>query len=441
MRGHTKQRPETVTVTLATLHPGQRTIADHEARFRVVMCGRRFGKSALGIRLACDAALAGQPVGWFSPSYKLALEAWRELLERLAPVTSRVSEQDKRLELVTGGVVEVWTLDTPDPARGRKYALVVLDEAGIAKDLTAVWQAAIRPTLVDLGGRALIMGTPKGRRHAFVQMFQRGMDGSSPDWQSFRASTRENPFIPASEIDAAKNELPPLVFAQEFEGVPADDGANPFGVDKVRAAIGQMSQRKAVVYGVDLARSLDFTVLIGLDSHRRVCSLDRFQLPWAETKERIRMQVGETPVVADATGVGDAIVADLQMLGVTVTPHVFTQPSKLRLMQRLIAAFQGSELTIPDGWLIGELESFEFHFTNTGVRYEAPPSLHDDGVMALALALHGWDRVQGVVPVELMADGPVGDDPTQLVFAGADAGSLNPLHHFGAPEAQLPVSW
>jgi len=41
----------------------------------------------------------------------------------------------------------------------------------------------------------------------------------------------------------------------------------------------------------------------------------------------------------------------------------------------------------------------------------------------------------------LMADGPVGDDPTQLVFAGADAGSLNPLHHFGAPEAQLPVSW
>ena len=147
MRGHTKQRPETVTVTLATLHPGQRTIADHEARFRVVMCGRRFGKSALGIRLACDAALAGQPVGWFSPSYKLALEAWRELLERLAPITSRVSEQDKRLELVTGGVVEVWTLDTPDPARGRKYALVVLDEAGIAKDLTAVWQAAIRPTL------------------------------------------------------------------------------------------------------------------------------------------------------------------------------------------------------------------------------------------------------------------------------------------------------
>ena len=70
-------QPTTVDVRLHKLHPGQKAIADHPARFRVVMCGRRFGKSALGIRLVCDAALKGQPVGWFAPSYKLALEAWR----------------------------------------------------------------------------------------------------------------------------------------------------------------------------------------------------------------------------------------------------------------------------------------------------------------------------------------------------------------------------
>ncbi|MFO0001201.1 MAG: hypothetical protein ACK559_08725, partial [bacterium] len=64
----------------------------------MVMCGRRWGKSACGIREICDVALAGQPVAWFAPSYKLALEAWRELVDRLAPVTARVSEQDKRLE-------------------------------------------------------------------------------------------------------------------------------------------------------------------------------------------------------------------------------------------------------------------------------------------------------------------------------------------------------
>ncbi len=84
---------KTLEIRLHKLHPGQKAIADHPARFRVVMCGRRFGKSALGIRLACDAALKGQPVGWFAPSYKLALEAWRELVQRLGGLVERLPHQ------------------------------------------------------------------------------------------------------------------------------------------------------------------------------------------------------------------------------------------------------------------------------------------------------------------------------------------------------------
>jgi len=289
-KGKHKGGTETV-VRLHKRHPGQVAIASHPARFRVVMCGRRWGKSACGIREICDVALAGQPVAWFAPSYKLALEAWRELVDRLAPVTARVSEQDKRLELVTGGIIEVWTLDTPDPARGRKYALVVIDEAGIVRDLLDVWQAAIRPTLVDLKGRALILGTPKGRRHGFVVLFNRGL-GEDADWQSFRAPTLENPYIPAEEVELARKELPPEIFAQEFEGVPTDDGANPFGLDAIRRAVGPVSARPAVVYGVDLARSLDFTVVVGLDAYREVCVLERWQSPWAMTKDKIRQMVG-----------------------------------------------------------------------------------------------------------------------------------------------------
>ena len=375
------------------------------------MCGRRFGKSALGIRLVCDAALKGQPVGWFAPSYKLALEAWRELVTRLGPLIDRQSEQDKRLELKTGGVVEVWTLDSPDPARGRKYALAVIDEAGIAKDLLAVWQAAIRPTLVDLGGRALILGTPKGRRHGFVVLFHRGERGDDPDWASFRASTLSNPYIPAEEVEAARNELPPEIFQQEFEGIPTDDGANPFGLEAVRKCVGALSDEKPVVFGVDLARSMDYTVVCGLDAWMRVCVLERWQTPWAETKAKIAEMVKTVPIVADATGVGDAIVADLQTMGVNVSPHVFTQSSKLRLMQRLIATFQAGEVKIPDGWLVSELEAFEFTYTATGVRYEAPKGYHDDGVMALGLAIHGWDRVQCVKPDGTVVPQVVSDDP------------------------------
>lgn len=374
---------------------------------RLYLCSRAMiptHNTATGIRTACEVALAGQPVGWFAPSYKIALEAWRELVDRLAAVTSRMNEQDKRLELVTGGVIEVWTLDTPDPARGRKYALAVIDEAGIVRELLEVWQAAIRPTLVDLSGKALFLGTPKGRRHGFITLFNRGA-GDDPDWQAFRASTLENPYIPAEEVETARKELPPEVFAQEFEGIPTDDGANPFGLEAIRAAIlpiDETTARPPVVIGLDLARSTDYTVLVGLDAWRRVVLLERWQSPWAATKARVKALVGAVPTIGDATGVGDAIVADLQTMDVPVTPHVFTQSSKLRLMQRLIAAFQGKELTLPNtpeaAWLVAELEAFEFTYTEHGVRYEAPSGLHDDGVMALALALHGWDRVQGVVP-------------------------------------------
>ena len=312
-----RSSPDAVEIRLHKLHPGQRRIADHPARFRVVMCGRRFGKSALGIRWICDGAIAGEPVAWFAPSYKLALEAWRELVERLKAITARISEQDKRLELVTGGVIEVWTLDSPDPARGRKYARAVIDEAGIVRDLLDVFQAAIRPTLVDLGGRALILGTPKGRRHGFVVLFTRGERNDDPDWASFRASTLDNPYIPPGEVEAARKELPPEVFQQEFEGIPTDDGANPFGIEAIRGAVAPVSIHPTVVFGVDLARAMDYTVVVGLDAWMQVTVLERWQAPWAVTKAKIAELVKDIPVVADATGVGDAIVADLQQMGVT----------------------------------------------------------------------------------------------------------------------------
>lgn len=396
------------------------------------MCGRRFGKSALGIRWLCDGVLKGQSCGWFAPNYKYAGDAWRELVQRLGPVIASKNEQDRRIELVNGGVLEVWTLDSDDPARGRKYHRVVIDEAGIVSDLLKLWQASIRPTLVDYEGHALFLGTPKGRRHGFMQLFQRGESGD-PKWASFRASTLDNPYIPPEEVAEARAELPPEIFQQEFEGIPTDDGASPFGLNAIRAAIRPLSEHKPVVYGVDLARSLDYSVVLGLDAWGNVCFLDRWQMPWAETKAKIKSIVGEVPVVADSTGVGDGIVADLQAMGVDVTPHPFNQPSKLRLMQRLVAAFQAKSLGIPDGWLVRELEAFEFTYTPSGVKYEAPKGMHDDGVMALGLALYGWDRVQGVPPEEIPLPVVVGDDPNVNVE--------RPAYALAGDFSQLPGVW
>lgn len=384
-----------VCVRLPRLHDGQarirREIAERNVRFAVIMCGRRWGKTTDGVEWLADGALEGMPCAWMAPSYKLLGEAWREIVSRLRPAALKVSEQEHRITLFGGGSIECWTLDSTDPGRGRKYGRVAVDEAGIVRNLLDIWNAAIRPTLVDLGGEARFYGTPKGRTHGFVQLFAKGESGES-GWASFRAPTRENQYIPASEIEAARHDLPAAVFLQEFEGIPADDNANPFGQSAVAACLGPLSVKSPVVWGWDFARAQDWTVGIGLDEAGAVCRFERWQhLPWNETRAAVVDHTVRTLAVGDSTGIGDAIVEDIQRMGVPMEAYGFTPKSKQQLMERLAGAIQAREITFPDGVIRAELEAFEYEYTAHGVRYSAPDGLHDDAVMALALALYGYD--------------------------------------------------
>jgi hypothetical protein len=130
---------KTIRITIPRPHQGQQEIIDNAARFNVIDCGRRFGKTQLGIDRAVAPDVLGYPVGWFSPTYKMLLEAWRSLAQVLQPITARKSEQERRIELITGGLIECWSLDHPDAARGRKYRRVVIDEAAMIKQLADTW--------------------------------------------------------------------------------------------------------------------------------------------------------------------------------------------------------------------------------------------------------------------------------------------------------------
>ena len=434
-------KPGMVQVVLHRLHPGQQAIVAHSARFKVVMCGRRFGKTAMGIRLACDTAIAGKKVGWFSPTHKYALEVWRELLSRLGPIIAVKSEQDKRIELVSGGVIEIWTFDTDDPARGRKYHRVIVDEAGLVPELERVWQAAIRLTLVDYSGDALFLGTPKGRQHGFVVLFAKGQ-GGHPDWHSFRTSTLDNPYIPASEIEEARRDMPPAIFAQEIEGIPADDGGNPFGQTAIAAITrptmpdADIPEHMPVVWGWDLARAQDWTVGVALDVAGNVVRFERWQLlPWSETVKRISQCTGDTPAWGDATGVGDPIIERLQEFGVPVEGFMFSGKSKQMLMERLASVIQHKEITIPAGVLAAELDTFTYQYGASGIRYTAPDGLHDDAVMALALAVYGYDRVRPMMQAVSMRPRLTGD-PNRIEDYYGEAGG-----HVEGFDAQLPTHW
>ena len=144
-------------------------------------------------------------------------EVWRELQNRLHPVARDVSQQERRLELRGGGVLDVWSLDSPDSGRGRAYAAVVLDEAALIPNLENAWQESIRPQLTDFRGSAWFLSTPKGVANYFHTLYQRGQDTAQSDWASWRMPTSANPHIPAAEIEAAREDLSELAFGQEYE--------------------------------------------------------------------------------------------------------------------------------------------------------------------------------------------------------------------------------
>src|SRR5262245_61150812 len=168
-------------IELQKPHQAQAEILRGQRRFNVVCLGRRSGKTTLGLNVLVEAMVAGAPVGYFAPTYKLLAEFWREIRNTTRAVTAQKSEQDHRIELVTGGTVECWSLDDPNPARGRKYSTIVVDEAAMVRDLMEIWQLALRPTLVDYGGNAWFLSTPNGL-NGFYDLFLLGQDPLNQDW-------------------------------------------------------------------------------------------------------------------------------------------------------------------------------------------------------------------------------------------------------------------
>jgi hypothetical protein len=370
-------------VTLNEPHYGQAAVLREAKRFNVLCCGRRWGKSALSVNLLCEPAIDGYPVGYFTPTYKLLDGTYRECVAALEPIIARKNEH-QFIELITGGKIEFWTLDNKLAGRSRKYKRAIVDEAAFVGHLFELWTESIRATLADMEGDAWFLSTPRGK-NAFFQMYGWGLDPQRAEWMSWQKSTYTNPYINPLEIDAAKADLPELAFKQEYLAEFGENLANPFGHVFIEQCTYPMSDRPAVCFGIDLAKSFDFTVIIGLDAAGQVCYFDRFQLDWHGTKAKIR-ELPNKPKLIDSTGVGDPIVEEMQREGLDVDGFKFTASSKQQLMVGLVTAVQQRKITFPKGPIVDEMLTFEYFYSVQGVKYSAPAGFHDDCVIGLALA-------------------------------------------------------
>jgi hypothetical protein len=391
---------KTIEVVLPSLHPAQQQIIDEARRFNVLACGRRFGKTMLGIDLIIDKVLDGYPVSWFSPTYKMLAEVWKEIVETTKPLQTRVAKQEHRVELITGGVIDCWSLDAADSVRGRKYARVIVDEAAMVPNLYDSWQAAIRPTMTDyVGSDAFMLSTPKGVDF-FFDCFSRGVDDQQSDWKAWQKPTSENPYIDPAEIEAARRELPEQIFRQEYLAEFLQNSGAVFrNIDACLRADSGQHQSHRLFAGVDWGQKHDFTVISVLCATcRQEVELDRFnKIEWAFQRARLKAIVerwGVQSVMVETNSIGSPNLEALQREGMSVRGFETTGSTKPPLIQSLALALEREECRfLPDPVGRVELLSYESRINSTTgrVSYSAPDGGHDDTVIARAIA---WECVQ-----------------------------------------------
>lgn len=388
----------TLTVRLPRPHQAQAAVLRKEARFHVLCCGRRWGKTTLGVNRLVRRALPGYPVAWCSPSYRMLTEVWRDVRRATAEVTVRTDSQQHRLELLGGGVIEMWSLDMPDVARGRKYAEVIIDEAAMVRHLEEAWNAVLRPTLLDFRGGAWFLSTPRGLNF-FKRLYDRGADPGYPDWAAWQMPTLSNPFIPPEEVEDSRKTLPERTFAQEFEAVFLESEGSVFRrVLEAATATPQHHRQDGHRYtvGCDWGRASDFSVFCVVDvTTREVVALDRSNgVDYAVQVGRLQAlaeRFRPDAIYAEQNAMGEPIVETLQRMSLPVYPFQTTNASKAAVIDGLALALERGELRLlPDDVLLNELLAYQAERLPSGLmRYTAPEGLHDDCVIALALANYG----------------------------------------------------
>jgi phage terminase large subunit len=197
------------------LSKAQRMIADAPFRFRVAVCGRRFGKTHLAIReLAKYARIPDRRCWYVAPTYRMAKQiVWKKLKKKLQKINwiKRINEQDLTIELVNGSEISLRGADNYDSLRGVGLNFLVLDE--FADIDPEAWREVLRPTLSDTGGHALFLGTPKGFNWA-KELYDQAKIKSG--WVSFQFTTVDGGNVPEEEVEQARQDLDARTFAQEF---------------------------------------------------------------------------------------------------------------------------------------------------------------------------------------------------------------------------------
>ena len=289
------------------LTPPQQIISDDPARFRVVVAGRRFGKTFLAINeLAKFARYPNQKCLYIATTYRQAKGViWEDLLQLLHEKNwvKKVNISDLTVTLVNNSTICLRSSENSPALRGTKWNFISLDEYASMDSNT--WTSILRPTLSDTEGHALFIGTPFGRNHFWELYNNASVLG---DWSSHQFTTEQGGNVAPEEIEASKRDLDERTFNQEFNATFEDNKgtiAYAYDKDNLRPAP-QLSPSNALHIGMDFNTD-NFAACVMLQNRDTLHVIDEFMLQNSSTHDmckEIQQRYGKRMIFVypDASG-------------------------------------------------------------------------------------------------------------------------------------------
>lgn len=387
---------DVIDIIRPKLAPYQQAIIESPARYTLTEASTKVGKTFSHLWWLFEQSGAPPKPGahywWVAPVFGQAEIAFNRLKRFLGGSSDfKVNLSDLKVETPVESILEFKSAEKPDNLYGEDVYAAVFDEFTRARE--AAW-IALRTTLTATKAPCKFIGNVKGKGNWGYRLGVKARSGE-PGYAYFKITAYDAVaagILDAAEIEQAKRDLPENAFRELYLAEALDDMANPFGIRFIQNCIKPLSQRPPSCFGVDLAKSVDWTVVVGLDDQGNISFYDRWQSDWSQTRRRLIQIIGSKPAYIDSTGVGDPIVEDVKKQCPRADGYHFSSTGKQQIMEGLSVAVQNGKVSILDGVMKEEMESFEFMYTRTGVKYSAPEGMHDDTVCALALANHKFSN-------------------------------------------------
>jgi len=318
-----------------TLRHAQGQVFSSTARFRVLVAGRRFGKSYLSCIELLRGAInkPGETYFYCAPTYRMAKDIAWKLLKQLVPKAwlKSKNESDLKIELINGSMIELKGTENAMALRGRSLSGVVLDEAAFMDP--GVWFEVLRPALADKQGWALFISTPEGTASWFYDLWNYAEEDGGVDWKRWSYTTIEGGNVPPEEVEAARSQLDPRTFRQEFEA----SFENLSGLVAINFSDDNIDKTVKDIPQLSLILGLDFNV----DPFSAICAVkvdDEFHIfdeivltggitTWDFCDEVIRRYTLERKIIACPDPTGGA----RKTAGVGATDHAILRKAGFRV--------------------------------------------------------------------------------------------------------------